>query len=241
MIELKDVSLVAVATKEVEETVQAIEYSLKGMSFERVQLLAHFNPKKDSIDYEFTQINPFSNVGEWGKFVVYELYKHITTKHIILIHADGFIVNPESWDNEFLKYDYIGAPWLIPKDDFSCRDFYGNIIRHGNSVSLRSYDILELPSKLNLQWEAVEEYFHEDGFLCAVKRHILVKHGIEFAPFDLACKFSHEKMLPEFKGIKPFLFHKWEGTNKIYPKFGRYNVSIMDKIIKRIRKILWQK
>ena len=24
---------------------------------------------------------------------------------------DGHIVNPHLWTNEFLKYDYIGAPW----------------------------------------------------------------------------------------------------------------------------------
>ena len=241
MIDLKDISLVAVATQDVEETVQAIEYSIKNMSFGKVQLFAHYNPKPNSKDYEFIKIEPFSNVGEWGKFVVFELYKFITTKHIMLIHADGFIVNPESWDDEFLKYDYIGAPWPLPTDGFSFRDYYGNIIRQGNSVSLRSYDILKLPSELNLEWDADAGYFHEDGFLCAVKRHILVKNGIEFAPLDIACKFSHEKEIPEIKGIKPFAFHKWDGANKRYPKFGRYNVGLLDKIVKKVKRFLWQK
>ena len=236
MIELKDISLVAVATKEVKETVQAIEYSLKGTSFERVQLLAHFNPKPNSNDYEFIQIEPFSNVGEWGEFIIYELYKHITTKHIILIHADGFIVNPESWNEEFLKYDYIGAPWPLPSDDFSYRDYYGNIIRHGNSVSLRSYDILKLPSEKNIKWDAEHDFFHEDGFLCVLARHLLVKEGIEFAPLSLACQFSHEKVIPEIKGIKPFAFHKWEGENKQYPKFVK-NDPLLKKIITKVRKI----
>lgn len=241
MINLKDISLVAVATQDVEETVEAIEYSLKEMSFERVQLIANYNPKPDSKDYEFIKIDSFSDVGEWGKFVVFDLYKFITTKHIVLIHADGFIVNPSSWDNEFLKYDYIGAPWPMPTDDFSFRDYYGNIIRQGNSVSLRSYEILKLPSELNLKWDADAGYFHEDGFLCAVKRHILIENGIEFAPLDIACKFSHETPIPEIKGIKPFVFHKWEGKNKHYPKFGRYNITIVGKIIKKLRKFLWQK
>jgi hypothetical protein len=41
------------------------------------------------------------------------------TEFAILVHEDGFIVNPECWSDEFLKYDYIGAPWPIPNDDFS--------------------------------------------------------------------------------------------------------------------------
>jgi len=94
---------------------------------------------------------------------------------------------------------------------------------------------------LALSWDGDAGYFHEDGFLCAVKRHLLVKNGIEFAPLDLACKFSHESEIPEIKGIKPFVFHKWEGDNKNYPKFGRYNISLMAKIIKKIRKLMWQK
>ena len=61
MINLNDVSLIAVATKEVEETVQAIQYSLKSVSFDRVMLFAHFNPKPMATDYEFIQIEPFSS------------------------------------------------------------------------------------------------------------------------------------------------------------------------------------
>lgn len=239
MINLNDVSLVAVATKEVEETLEAIRYSLKNVSFDKVMLFAHFNPAPMAMDYEFIQIEPFSSVEEWGKYIIYELYKYISTKHIILIHADGFIVNPESLNDEWLKYDYIGAPWAIPSDNFSCRDYYGNIIRQGNSVSLRSY---KMPTELNIPWEADAGYFHEDGFLCAVKRHILVKNGIEFAPFEVACRFSHEKPLPEFKDIKPFVFHKWEGENKNYPKFGRYNITLIQRIIKKIKRLFkWQK
>ena len=232
---LKGVTLVAVATEDVLETIEAIKYSTKHINFESVKLFSNINLLNNN-KYEFIKISKFDNVEEWGRFVIYELYKYISTKHIILIHADGFIVNPESWDDVFLKYDYIGAPWKVPTDNFSFRDYYGNIIRHGNSVSLRSYKILKLPSELNLDWDANAGYFHEDGFLCTVKRHILIKNDIEFAPLDIACKFSHETPIPEIKGIKPFAFHKWAGENKQYPKFGRYSASLLDKIITWIKK-----
>ena len=30
---------------------------------------------------------------------------------MLVIQDDGHIVNPSLWDEEFLKYDYIGLPW----------------------------------------------------------------------------------------------------------------------------------
>lgn len=238
---LDNITLVAVATQDVEETVQAIEYSLKNMQYKSVKLFSHYNPKPDSTAYEFIQIDSFANVGEWGRYVVYELYKYIETTHILLIHADGFVVNPNSWSEEFLDYDYIGAPWPRPTDDFSFRDTYGNIVRVGNSVSLRSNRLLSYPSLHNIPWESTHGYFHEDGFICTKIKHLLEAEGMRFAPIEVAARFSHEKPLPETKGIKPFVFHKWEENNKNYPKFGRYNIGILGKIRRKMRKLLWQK
>lgn len=233
---MKNVSLIAVATTAVEETVEALEYSLNNVIFEKVQLLAHYNPKSNSKDYEYIQIDSFSNVREWGRFIVFDLYKYVTTKHILLIHADGFIVNTESWDDDFLKYDYIGAPWPLPKDNYSFRDHFGNIVRVGNSVSIRSFDILKFPSEKNIKWEDIDGFYHEDGFLCVKIRHKLVSNGFKFAPLEIACKFSHEKMISEIKGIRPFVFHKWEGGNRDYPRFGRYKMNFIKKIIRKLRK-----
>jgi hypothetical protein len=238
---LPNVTLVAVATTDVEATCQALNYSVKSLKFGRVLLISNYDPNPNSRTYEHIEIEPFESVGEWGEFIVFDLYKYIDTDFIILIHADGFIVNPEKWDDDFLKYDYIGAPWPIPKDSHSFRDYYGNIIRQGNSVSLRSFKILEIPSKLKLKWEAKEGFFHEDGYLCVVKRHLLIGNGVEFAPLDIACKFSHEIPIPELKGIRPFAFHKWKGENKMYPKFGRYNIGVIDKIIQRMVGLIWKK
>lgn len=216
-----NVTLVAVATTEVEATAKALDYSTRQLSFDRVLLFSHYNPEPGSTTYEHIPIQPFSDVGEWGKFVVFDLHQYIHTDHIILVHADGFIVNPQSWDDEFLRYDYIGAPWPIPKDNFSYRDYFGNIIRMGNSVSLRSLKLLKMPSEIGLDWASADHgFFHEDGFLCVQNRHILQSHGITYAPLSVACRFSREKPIPENKGIKPFAFHKWEGENRLYPRFS---------------------
>jgi hypothetical protein len=129
------------------------------------------------------------------------------------------VVNPAEWRPEFLEYDYIGSPWPLPSDDFSYRDINGNVIRVGNSVSIRSKKILELPSKLNIPWVADHGFFNEDGFLCCTNRHILEANGVRYAPIEVAKYFAHECMIPEIKNITPFAFHKWMGTNRKYPRF----------------------
>lgn len=238
MIKLNEVTLVAVATTEVDATVKALSYSTIGIEFAKVKLLSHVLPENLPENFQFIQIDPFPNVGEWGRFVVFELHKYIDTKHIMLVHSDGFIINPDMWRQEFLDFDYIGAPWPLPDDDYSFRDYYGNIIRVGNSVGLRSLKLLKLPSELGLLWEA--DHFghcHEDVFLCVTNRHVLQKHGMEFAPLSIACHFSHERPVKETSGIKPFAFHKWMGPNEDYPRFTEEHKkpTILQKIYRKIK------
>jgi hypothetical protein len=138
-----------------------------------------------------------------------------------IIHEDGFIVNADMWNPKFLEYDYIGAPWPLPNDDFSYRDIKNNIVRVGNSVSLRSKKLIDLPVKLNLEWKPFHGYYNEDGFICVNNRHIYEEYGCKFANIDIAKYFSHETMIPEIEGIKPFAFHRHYGTNSKYPNYGK--------------------
>ncbi len=117
------------------------------------------------------------------------------------------MVSPESWRKEFLDYDYVGAPWPLPVDDYSYRTPEGELIRVGNSVSLRSKKLLELPRALNLEWRSYFGNTNEDGFLCCHNRKILQENGIKFAPLDVAKYFSKEHEIPENVGIQPFAFH----------------------------------
>ena len=219
MLELPQITLVAMASTDIYATVRALMYSSKNIKFGRILFLSHEKPwyLPSKMDFEYTSKN--KDVYEWCYKIVYELYKYINTDYIILVHNDGFIVNPAQWKDTFLDYDYIGAPWPIPEND-SYRDLDGNLVRVGNSVSLRSKRILELPSKLNLPWEDENKgNYHEDGFLCCKSKLLLEKYGVKYAPLEVAKYFSHETMIPEIKGIKPFAFHKWSGTNAKYPKF----------------------
>lgn len=218
-IDLPTVTLVAMATRDVDATLQALRYSMRGVNFGSVKLISHYTPFGLDADIEFFRINKITSIDEWSYKIVYELNNYVTTDFALLVHADGFVVNPEEWRKEFLEYDYIGAPWPLPRDDFSYRDKFGNLIRVGNSVSLRSKRLLELPTKLPISWEPDNGFFNEDGFICVKNRHLFEAARMKFADLNIAKYFSHESMIPEVRGIRPFAFHKWMGSNSKFPKF----------------------
>ena len=220
MLELNNVTLIAVTSVDVEATIKALEYSCQGIKFAKVKLVTHERPTNlpEYIIYEYT--NKISNIDEWNYAMVYDLGDYVDTDFAMLIHADGFVVNPSSWMDDFLNYDYIGAPF--PADNSLLKDINGNQIRVGNSVSIRSKRLLDLPKKLNLEWKSFNGYYNEDGWICINNRHIFLEHGMKFADVEIAKYFSHETMVPEIQGIIPFAFHRWYGSNSKYPKFNKF-------------------
>lgn len=203
MLNLPNVTLVAMCSERFKEQCQkALDYSSKDINFGAVKLII-----KESKD-----------VDEWCKNIVYELGEHIKTSHALLIHPDGFVVHPEIWRESWLEYDYIGSPFPLPTDNFSYRDINGDIQRVGNSVSLRSKKLLDLPKKLNMEWKPFHGFYNEDGFISVNMRHVFEENGCKFAPFEVALRFGRETPLPEYTG-DTFVFHKHAGSNSVYPNF----------------------
>lgn len=210
-VDLSRVTLIAVTSVDIENHVKALQYSCKNIKFGAVKLVCHEKPDNLPEEISYHHIDRMSNINDWNHSIIYKLGDYIDTEFALLIHSDGFVINPNSWREEFFNYDYIGAPWPIPNDNFSYRDINGELIRVGNSVSLRSKKLIDLAKELNLEWKSFHGYYSEDGFICVNNRHVYKEHGCKFADIDVARYFSHETDLPETKGIAPFLFH---GKNK---------------------------
>lgn len=191
MLNLDKITLVAVTSVGLEPTINALEYSCQNINFGDVKLISDIKPNNLPSFIKYEYINKISSIDQWNHDIIYKLPKYIDTEFALLIHADGFVVNPDSWRDEFLQYDYIGAPWPIPNDDFSYRDINNNLIRVGNSVSLRSKKLLDLPNQLNMEWKAFHGFYNEDGFICVNNRHIYEANGCKFADINVAKYFSH--------------------------------------------------
>lgn len=204
MIKLPNVTLCTFGSKRYkEQNMRSLEYSSSKIEFGAVK----------HIDYECESID------DWNRAVVFDLGDYIDTDFALLIHADGGIGEPHLWRDEWLKYDFIGAPFPLPKDDLSYRDIHGKVQRVGNSISLRSKKLLQLPKKLNMEWKPFHGFYNEDGYISVNMRHIFEEHGCIFAPFEEAVLFGKEMPLPENKGLKAFTYHRTIGENSIYPDF----------------------
>lgn len=241
-LQLPQVTLVAMTSVNVKATIQAMEYSMCGIDFGDAVLITHKKPFGLPKTIRYSHTSKLTNIDDFNYKMVYELGDHIKTDYALIVHADGFVVHPEMWRDEFLDYDYIGAPWPLPKegDTTTYRDIYGNICRVGNSAGIRSKRLMDFPKKANVPWEGEYAYgkmwFYEDGFICCKIRHLLEAEGMRIAPLEVAKYYSHEQMIPEVQGITPFAFHKWEGTNAQYPNFIK--PTIKEKAKALARKIL---
>lgn len=219
---LPNVTLAAMSSVDLYETIRAMEYSMQGIDFGDAVLITHRKPFGLPKTIRYSHTSKLDDIDKFNYKMVYELGRHIRTDFALIVHADGFVVHPESWRPEFLSYDYIGSPWPLPQNDHSYRDAAGNVCRVGNSVSIRSRRLMDFPKKAGLPWEKNlgDDDYNEDVFLCCKHRLLLEEAGLCFAPIEVAKHFGHEHMIPEIADVEaPFLFHKWRGRNAQYPKF----------------------
>lgn len=190
MIKLPEITLICLTNKDFEGHKKAIYKSCEGIEFGGVKLI--WDEKCNSID-------------EWNRKIIQELHRYIFTTHALLIHADGYVINPHLWNDDWLKLDYIGAPWPPPQDDYSYKDESGEVQRVGNSVSLRSRKLMQYTS--TREWKSYFGNTNEDGFICCHNRKWLESQGMKFATLEQAVHFSKEHEIPENKGLETFAFH----------------------------------
>jgi hypothetical protein len=190
MLELPNVTLIALTGKDFDSHKKAIDKSCEGINFGAVKLV--WDEKIRSID-------------DWNKKVIKELPSYVDTSHALLIHADGYVINPHLWRDEWLLLDFIGAPWPLPMDDYSYLDEEGGLQRVGNSVSLRSKKLMDLVATRPMEYHYGNN--NEDGQICCWNRKWLESQGCRFATLDQAVHFSKEHEIPENVGVETFAFH----------------------------------
>lgn len=189
-LQLPEVTLIALTNKDFEGHKEAVRKSCEKIEFGAVKII--WDEKCNSID-------------EWNRKIIQDLWKYVDTDYALLIHADGYVINPELWNQDWLEYDFIGAPWPLPTDDYSYRDEEENLQRVGNSVSLRSRALMKLASER--AWMSYYGNTNEDGFICCHNRKWLESQGCKFAPLEVAKYFSKEHEIPENIGLPTFAFH----------------------------------
>lgn len=158
---LPQVTLLAVdSTIKLRWTVEALEKSTEQCDFGNVTFINHL---------------PIVGLDGYSKFCIRDMHKYMDTSHALVVQYDGYVLNGAAWTDEFLKYDYIGAP-------FNPSGIVGN-----GGFSLRSKKLMEWISK-----QGWEDFHPEDSCICVRHREEVEEAGFVFASSKIAERFAFE-------------------------------------------------
>src|SRR5215813_443474 len=189
MLDLPGVTLCCADTAHPDLALRALRISASRARFGRTLFLT--DRSTESPEVEVRSISTLVSRAAYSQFVLKDLAAHIDTPHVLLIQWDGYVVHPDTWREEFLACDYLGAKW-------SWHDSAQSVGNGG--FSLRSRKLLAA-----LQDPRIELCGPEDETICRAFRPLLEReHGIVFGTEALADAFAFEASYPLGR---PFGFH----------------------------------
>lgn len=213
MLDLRTVTLWACVWSPSEEwidrTFRVVRYCTRIAKFGDVIFFSYRDPRiLPACGWKVVMI-PKLDLQGWNLFVNREVPKYITTPFCLSVHEDGFIVDPSMWTDDFLRYDYIGAPWPD--------GVVGN-----QGFCIESKKLLEVKRRLpHLRNDAD---IPSDVFVCRKHRSRLERAGVTFAPTALAERFSTEM----YGDDRPsFGFHGRTHAHRKYP-LGWQQIAAME-------------
>jgi len=187
----------------------------KGLIFHEKIIITHLHPECETYDFNIIKIDTV-DYDDYTKWVFGQEGLGgvpFSSEFMINFHADGMIQNPDAWTDDFLNYDYIGAPWALGHK----RKFPDGIERWwggGNGgFSLRSKKLceamLEVDTSPHSPMKGMSD--NEDLLICTTYSDFFTKKGIKFAPSDVSARFSTEHFSPSSQGFaESFGFHEIE-------------------------------
>lgn len=191
---IKNVTLVAIdGTSNCNDTLNSMIRASSQAAFDDCILFSTQKPKNFPPWIRYVKIAPLTLDG-YNRFCLQKLHQYIQTTHCLTIQSDSGINNPDEWNDSWLKYDYIGAPW---PEGWAWAMDKSKCARVGNSgFCLRSVKLLRATASLpNRQVEFLGETIPrcvDDVITCVMFRKELERLRCNFAPVDVAARFAFE-------------------------------------------------
>ncbi|MDQ1282087.1 MAG: hypothetical protein QG630_438 [Patescibacteria group bacterium] len=196
-LQLKNITLVIIDSINLERAQIALDICQKYIDFGDVKLLTDLEEDKDK---RIVKIVKIDSVKKYSTFCIKELNNYVNTDYCLLIQYDGFILSPVSWDDNFLKYDYIGCK------DIKRSGEENSLVLNGG-FTLRSKKLLEKLSLINDEELEKELEFGEDYIIFKL-RNDLENGGIIFPDLSVVERFATDASNRiNSKDIKSFGFH----------------------------------
>ncbi len=175
--------------------------------------------------------------GSWEEGQIMQsvlLNNYFDTEFLMHVETDGYPVNVELWDQEFLKYDYCAAPWPT---EYTYNNRVGN---GGCSIQSKRFR--------QFLYDNRHKYvvgMSSDIYFCQYLFEELRSAGITFAPLEVAQRFSfelHTEECPDWTWRDSFAFHgkfKWLADPLARPEIfhNGWNPVGLESQIRRINKL----
>lgn len=179
MLNLSNITLLCVETREPELAHWTIDRCLSGTQFAKVVLITNLDRVKTKrSDIEYVQAPPIKSTKDYSDLLLTGLDQYVEGSHVLVIQWDSFVIHPQLWSDEFLQYDYIGPVWPHHPETP-----VGN-----GGFSLRSKKLLHA-----IQQPGFVKKHPEDYCICADNKDFLEQHKIVIAPVNVAERFAVER------------------------------------------------
>jgi hypothetical protein len=180
MLNLNNVTLLCVETREPDLAHWAIDKCLSGTQFAKVVLITNLDRLGTKrADIEYVQAPQIKTTKDYSELLLTGLDQYVEGSHVLVIQWDSFVIHPELWTSSFLTYDYIGGVW--PHHPTTA---VGN-----GGFSLRSVKLLQAMKKPGFMKKHPEDYC-----ICVDNKEFLAQEcGIRIAPTGVAEQFAVER------------------------------------------------
>ena len=194
VLRLPDVTLVAIETREHELALLALEDCEARADFGDVLVFTDKPSMFMRGNRRVITVDDWPSKLGWSQCFWYEVPLHVRTSHILGIQWDSWVVDPRMWRDEYLRYDFIGAPW-----------WYKDGLNVGNGgFSLRSTKFARFVRAHRAEFPCTTPL--DDDLYCRKYRLRLQEAGFEWAPEPLAFDFAFECVRPDPQS-RHFGFH----------------------------------
>jgi hypothetical protein len=145
---------------------------------------------------EFHPIRPIESTADYSHFLLNIVPYFVDADAVLVIQWDGMPHSVGNWNDDFLNYDYTGAPWG------NCNE---SVAVGNGGFSMRSRKLMDTLRALNIKCDSsLPDWDAEDVVICKHYRNELMALGCTFSPYLLARTFSVENLEYESKS---FGFH----------------------------------
>jgi hypothetical protein len=198
---LSSTTLLCVDCLNISHAIKVVDRCKSLVDFADVKLLTSLPTNHHDKVY----IAPINTLVHYSIFMLKLAHEYIDTPHCLVVQRDGWILNPDSWTNDFLNYDYIG-PLFNQFDQQGVGGF-----------SFRSAKLMQAASMMYPAWDGTQRGaevlqpkvgMYEDGAIAVDKRNDLINLGFKYAPLEVAAHFAQGgNPNNNYYRPRPFGFH----------------------------------